>query len=53
MKPKECINSNCNRVFYVPRYLIHLCLQCQTCIDKKDNLNFDFNSHEELIIKTN
>ena len=36
MKPKECINSNCKSGFYVPTHLIHLCLQCQNCIDKKD-----------------
>ena len=36
MKPKECVNSKCNNIIYVEDYKLHLLLQCQSCINKKD-----------------
>jgi hypothetical protein len=30
-KPKECINSKCKNVFYVPKYLLHHMIRCETC----------------------
>lgn len=35
MKPKLCINSKCNNIMYVPDYKLHMCLQCNKCIDNK------------------
>jgi|688.fasta_scaffold00217_50 hypothetical protein len=34
-KPKECINSNCNKIIYVEDCNLHLPLQCEDCINKK------------------
>lgn len=36
LKPKLCINSNCNQVLYVPAFKLHMCLQCEKCIAKRD-----------------
>lgn len=33
--PKDCINSNCKKVVYVEKHELYLCLQCETCINKK------------------
>lgn len=38
-KPKECINFNCKNIMYVEEYQLHLPLQCQSCIDKKQIKN--------------
>jgi hypothetical protein len=35
MKPKECCNSNCRKIMYVPDYKLHMILQCEKCIEKK------------------
>lgn len=37
-KPKECCNSKCNKIIYVPAYNLHLpliCKECQTKNEKK------------------
>ena len=36
LKPKQCVNASCSNVFYVPDYKLHMCLQCQTCVDKRN-----------------
>lgn len=36
-KPKECINSKCNNIIYVKDSELHLPLQCETCINNKNN----------------
>lgn len=33
--PKECVNNNCNNVFFVPKYKLHILLVCEKCITKK------------------
>ncbi len=35
-KVKECINSKCNNKLYVNNNLLHLPLQCESCINKKE-----------------
>ena len=35
MKPKECINNNCNNIFYVDYFLLHQPLICAECQDKQ------------------
>ena len=35
--PKECINNNCNKTIYVEKHELHLLLQCESCINKKNN----------------
>jgi len=37
-KPKLCVNNDCMIVFYVPVYKLHMCLQCQACVDKRNEL---------------
>lgn len=34
-KPKECVNSKCKNIFYVPKYLLHQMLICEKCQDTK------------------
>ena len=34
-KPKECCNSTCKVIFYVPEYKLHLPLICEKCQEKK------------------
>lgn len=34
--PIECINRNCKNVFFVEKHKVGLCLQCETCINKKN-----------------
>lgn len=34
--PKQCCNNNCTNVFFIEKYRLHLDLQCQTCIDKRN-----------------
>ena len=36
MKPKECINSNCTKILYVEDWQLHLDLQCDVCITKRE-----------------
>lgn len=36
MKPKECINSKCKNIIFVEYYQLHLPLQCQSCINKRN-----------------
>lgn len=38
MKPKECINSNCKNIIYVKDSELHLPLQCNSCIEKKEKI---------------
>lgn len=33
--PKLCINSTCMNVLYVPAYKLHMCLQCEACIERR------------------
>lgn len=35
-KPKDCVNSKCKNIVYVEDYQLHLSLQCQECIDKRN-----------------
>ena len=35
-KPKDCVNSKCGNIIYVEDSKLHLMLQCQECINKKD-----------------
>lgn len=37
MKPKDCINNNCNNVLYVADNQLHLSLMCQSCVNKTQN----------------
>jgi hypothetical protein len=34
-KPKECINSNCRKIMYIPTYKMHMLLQCEDCQEKR------------------
>jgi hypothetical protein len=36
MKPKECCNSHCINIMYVPDYKLHMILQCEECIEKRE-----------------
>lgn len=38
-KPKLCINKGCKNWFYVPDYLLHMCLQCEKCIKHRETIN--------------
>jgi hypothetical protein len=31
----QCVNRNCTNVFYIEKYKIGLCLQCDKCINKR------------------
>lgn len=35
--PKECINSKCNTIVFIEYSQLHLPLQCEKCINKKNN----------------
>lgn len=35
-KPKECVNSKCRVIFYVPSYKLHLPLICEACQTKSN-----------------
>lgn len=35
--PKECCNSKCKNIIFVEKHNSHLELQCQKCINKKNN----------------
>lgn len=34
--PKNCVNNNCNKIVYTEKYNLHLPLQCESCINKKE-----------------
>lgn len=36
LKPKACINLSCDQVIYVPDYKLHMCLQCEKCIARRE-----------------
>lgn len=38
-KPKECVNSTCRKVFFVSEKELCLPLQCESCINKRNNGN--------------
>lgn len=40
-KPKDCVNNNCNNIFYVESYKLGLPLQCESCIIKSENKEKD------------
>jgi len=40
MKPKECVNDSCRNIIYVPDYKLHMLLQCEECIIKREK-NYD------------
>lgn len=33
--PMNCINANCNKIIYVEKHELGLCLQCKKCIKIK------------------
>lgn len=33
---QQCINCTCKNTFYVKKYQIGLCLECKTCIEKRN-----------------
>ena len=35
-KPTECCNSKCKNIIFVEDYQLHLQLQCQECINKRN-----------------
>lgn len=37
--PIQCINCNCKTIMYVEYHRLGLCLQCQSCIDKREKIN--------------
>lgn len=34
-KPKLCINSSCKNIMYVADHMMHMCLQCEECVEKR------------------
>ena len=46
LNPKQCVNASCSNVFYVPDYKLHMCLQCQACVDKS-NKQYTIQVHQE------
>lgn len=34
--PKECVNQNCKKIFFVKKSELHLPLQCSHCIEKRN-----------------
>ena len=35
-RPKECVNSNCRGMLYVPANQLHLPLICSKCVKKTE-----------------
>lgn len=51
MSPTECVNSNCNKIVYVPKNLTYIqliCSDCQEKNDKKNELKIYFPKLEDL-----
>ena len=42
MKPKLCINNSCKNIIYVPASMLHMCLQCKTCVEKRAKAYDDY-----------
>lgn len=36
-KPKECVNNTCRNIMYVPDHKLHMLLQCDTCIERREH----------------
>ena len=37
MKPKECCNSNCRKIFYVTEHIFHQKDICDKCVEEKES----------------
>lgn len=34
-KPKQCVNSECRNILYVPENQLHMMFQCEQCIERR------------------
>lgn len=48
LKPKLCINSQCNNIIYVQDYFMHMGIQCEECIERRRKLYEEIKANEAL-----